>query len=181
MDYDERSILYQLAILNKILIVFFIFHVIKSILIIQLIDIPLFYILGFVSIVVLYKLFLFKIDCIETPACVCCAYNESIMHYLLKCARYSALRISSLSAAAQVCGDSWNLLSDSQKLKMFLFVTKKFPILSNNSLKNLNVFVKFYELESLLFVLVYLFYFISIFKYYVNSYVSPSMSLIALG
>ena len=39
MDYDERSILYQLAILSKILIVFLIFHVIKSILIIQLIDI----------------------------------------------------------------------------------------------------------------------------------------------
>jgi hypothetical protein len=56
MDYDERSLLYQLAILNKILIVFLIFHVIKSILIIQLMDIPLFYILGFVSIVVLYKL-----------------------------------------------------------------------------------------------------------------------------
>jgi hypothetical protein len=96
---------------------------------------------------------LFKIDCIVTPACVCGANNESIMHYLLKCPCYSALRISLLRVAAQVCGDSWNPLSDSQKLKLFWFSdvnlniddNKKFSILSNNSLKNLNVFVKFHE------------------------------------
>ena len=79
---------------------------------------------------------MFKIDCIETPACVCGAYNESIMHYLLKCPRCSALRISLLSVAAQVCGDSWNLLSDSQKLKMFLFGDVNLNIDDNKKIFN---------------------------------------------
>ena len=80
--------------------------------------------------------YLFKIDCIETPACVCGVNNESIMHYLLKCPRYSALRISLLSAAAQVCGDSWNLLSDSQKLKMFSFGDVNLNIDDNKKIFN---------------------------------------------
>ena len=46
--------------------------------------------------------------------CRCCSAS-----YVGQTVRH--LRISLLSAAAQVCGDSWNLLSDSQKLKMFLF------------------------------------------------------------
>ena len=65
--------------------------------------------------------YLFKIDCIISPACVCGANIETVTHYLLKCPRYFALRLSLLSAAAQVCGDGWNLLSDSQKVKLFLF------------------------------------------------------------
>jgi hypothetical protein len=72
---------------------------------------------------------------------VCGANNESIMHYLLKCTRYSALRISLLSAAAQVCGNSWNLWSDSQKLKLFLFGDVNLNIDDNK--KNFNFVQQF--------------------------------------
>ena len=65
--------------------------------------------------------YLFKINCSLSPACTCGAKCESLIHYLLQCPRYAALRLSLLSAAAQVYGDSWYLLSDSQKVKLFLF------------------------------------------------------------
>ena len=68
--------------------------------------------------------YLFKIDCLTSPACICGENIETVTHYLLKCPRYSALRFSLLSAAAQVCGDGWNLLSDSLKLKLLLFRAK---------------------------------------------------------
>lgn len=65
--------------------------------------------------------YLFNINCSSSPACACGANCESVTHYLLKCPRYSALRLSLLSAAAQVYGDGWNLLSDFHKVKLFLF------------------------------------------------------------
>ena len=48
--------------------------------------------------------YLFKIDCSVSPVCVCGATCESVTHYLLECPRYSALRLSLLSVAAQVYG-----------------------------------------------------------------------------
>ena len=48
--------------------------------------------------------YVFKIDCIVSPACMCGASCESVTHYLLECPRYSALRLSLLLGVAQVCG-----------------------------------------------------------------------------
>jgi hypothetical protein len=64
--------------------------------------------------------YLFKIDCIVSPVCVCGAICESVTHYLLECPRYSALRLPLLSVA-QVHGRGWNRLSAFQKVQLLLF------------------------------------------------------------
>jgi CRISPR/Cas system-associated exonuclease Cas4 (RecB family) len=63
---------------------------------------------------------LFKINCITSPLCVCNTENESVLHYLLKCPRYAALRHNLLSNAAQVYGDDFLLLSESRKVNILL-------------------------------------------------------------
>lgn len=78
--------------------------------------------------------YLFKINCIASPACNCGANYESVNHYLLYCPRYAALRFSLHSAAAEILGDSWYHMSDSVKLKIFLFGSDKLTLAQNNDL-----------------------------------------------
>ena len=51
-------------------------------------------------------LFIFNIDCIESPAYMCGFSCESAAHYnySLECSRYSALRLSLLPVGAQFYG-----------------------------------------------------------------------------
>ena len=55
--------------------------------------------------------------------------------------RYPALRLSVLSAAAQVYGDSWYLLSDSQKVELFFYGSANLNIEDN---KNIFMYVQQY-------------------------------------
>jgi hypothetical protein len=66
--------------------------------------------------------YLFKINCITltSPLCVCNTENESVLHYLLKCPRYAALRHNLLPNAAQVYGDDFLLLSEPRKVNILL-------------------------------------------------------------
>ena len=75
--------------------------------------------------------YLFKINCRLSPACSCGDSCESVIHYLLYCPRYAALRLSLLSVAAQIYGESWYLLSDSQRSKIFLSGSTDLSIESN--------------------------------------------------
>ncbi len=80
--------------------------------------------------------YLFKIQCKPSSICVCNTDHESIVHYLLKCPRYAALRQNLLSSAAQIFGNNWYLLSDLQKVNIFLHGSKNL-----NLSKNLNIFM----------------------------------------
>jgi hypothetical protein len=75
--------------------------------------------------------YLFKINCRLSPACSCGDSCESVIHYSLYCPRYAALRLSLLSVAAQIYGEGWYLLSDSQKSKIFLSGSTDLSIESN--------------------------------------------------
>jgi hypothetical protein len=62
--------------------------------------------------------YLFKINCLSSTMCVCNMEHESVVHYLLKCRRYAASRLTLLSSAEQFFGFEWHLLSDSQKVNI---------------------------------------------------------------
>ena len=63
---------------------------------------------------------LFKVNCSISQACACRAPCESVIHYLLHCPRYAALRQNLLSAAAHLLKDRWSNLLDFQKCYVFL-------------------------------------------------------------
>jgi hypothetical protein len=87
--------------------------------------------------------YLFKINCRLSPACSCGDSCESVIHYLLYCPRYAALRLSLLSVAAQIYGESWYLLSDSQRSKIFLSGSTDLSIESNRCIfMNVQKYIK---------------------------------------
>ena len=87
--------------------------------------------------------YLFKINCRLSPACSCGDSCESVIHYLLYCPRYAALRLSLLSVAAQIYGESWYLLSDSQRSKIFLSGSTVMSIESNRCIfMNVQKYIK---------------------------------------
>jgi hypothetical protein len=58
--------------------------------------------------------------------------NQSFIICYIACPRYAALRLSRLlSVAAQIYGEGWYLLSDSQKSKIFLSGSTGLSIESN--------------------------------------------------
>jgi hypothetical protein len=75
--------------------------------------------------------YLLKINCRLSPACSCGDSCESVIHYLLYCPRYAALRLSLLSVAAQIYGEGWYLLLGCQKSKIFLSGSTDLSIESN--------------------------------------------------
>ena len=73
-------------------------------------------------------------NCITSPACDCGGNYESIYHYLLLCRRYAALRPSLLSAAAENVGDSWNHVTNSVEVNIYLFGSYNLTLDQNNNL-----------------------------------------------
>jgi hypothetical protein len=59
--------------------------------------------------------YLFKINCVISPACNCGFNCESVIHYFLYCPRYAALRIFLLVAMVEILGSGWYHMSDSSK------------------------------------------------------------------
>ena len=74
---------------------------------------------------------------------MCGTSCESVTHYLLECPRYSVLRLSLLSAAAQVYGRGWSSLSVFCKVKSLLFGDPNLNVDDNIELfKNFQQFTK---------------------------------------
>ena len=77
---------------------------------------------------------------------MCGAICESVTHYLLECPRYSALRLSLLSVAAQVYGRRWNRLSAFHKVQLLLFGEPNLNVDDNIEIfKNVQQYIKLSE------------------------------------
>jgi hypothetical protein len=64
--------------------------------------------------------YLYRINCCNSPLCICCHQNETVKHYLLLCPRFAAQRNELLTSAAQVCGKAWLTSNDNGKLEFLL-------------------------------------------------------------
>ena len=64
--------------------------------------------------------YLYSINCCNSPLCVCGLENESVKHYLLSCPCFAAQRNKLLTSAAQVCGQSWLVSGDNEKVQCSL-------------------------------------------------------------
>jgi hypothetical protein len=64
--------------------------------------------------------YLYRINCCNSPLCICCHQNETVKHYLLLCLRFAAQRNELLTSAAQVCGKAWLTSNDNGKLEFLL-------------------------------------------------------------
>ena len=64
--------------------------------------------------------YLYSINCCYSPLCACGLESQSVKHYLLSCPHFAAQRIKLLTSAAQVCGQSWLVSGDNEKVKCML-------------------------------------------------------------
>jgi hypothetical protein len=78
-----------------------------------------------------FNYYLFKVKCKLPSICACNEYHESVAHYLLKCPRYAAPGQNLLSSAAQIFGNNWCLLSDLEKVNIFLHGSTNLDMLDN--------------------------------------------------
>ena len=84
-----------------------------------------------------------KVNCSISPACVCRAPCESVIHYLLHCPRYAALRQNLLSAAAHLLKDRWSNLLDFQKCNVLLLGSNDMTFDENKYLfKRVQTYIK---------------------------------------
>ena len=78
--------------------------------------------------------YLFKINCVTSPACECGFNYESVTHYFLYFPRYAALRTALLAAMVEILGNSWYHKADFFKTKMFLFGSEKLTLDQNKAI-----------------------------------------------
>ena len=78
--------------------------------------------------------YLFKINCVTSPACDCGFNYKSVIHYFLYCPQYAALRTSLLAAMVEILGNSWYHKSDSFKTKTLLFGSEKLTLDQNKGI-----------------------------------------------
>ena len=64
--------------------------------------------------------YLYLMNCIESPSCICGAFKEDVTHYLMFCPYFAALRDSMLSSIVQNAGNNWLSLSLSQQVDSLL-------------------------------------------------------------
>ena len=75
--------------------------------------------------------YLFRINCVPYPGCICGFQDETINHYFLYCPRFAALRQILLSSVAQYFNDTWRHMSDSQKVNTLLFGSSQLSFQEN--------------------------------------------------
>ena len=71
---------------------------------------------------------------LESPACFCGFYNESVNHFFLECPLYSAPRTNLLSSAARIFADRWSSMTKVQIVSVFLFGSKLLSPKQNSDL-----------------------------------------------
>ena len=64
--------------------------------------------------------YLYKINCCNSPLCICGLERETVKHYFILCPLSAAQRNTLLTSAAQVCGQAWLARSDNVKLDYML-------------------------------------------------------------
>ena len=71
------------------------------------------------------------LSCCNSPLCVRGLEDESVKHYLLSCPCFAAQRNKLLTSAAQVCGQSWLVSGDNEKVQCMLTGSTKLSYKEN--------------------------------------------------
>ena len=75
--------------------------------------------------------YLFRINCVPYPGCICGFQDETIKDFFLYFPRFAALRQILLSSVAQYFYDTWRHMSESQKVNILLFGSSQLSLQEN--------------------------------------------------